>query len=155
LQGFLFQKNCGVDFEMSQQVKLVSRWGSLFPGETGTYPDDVAEMLVKDKVGKRVLENGELEPWADEVEAATESAEPEVGKLSVTGAEENVFAIDQAKDPFILDGLDVPTSTALHAGGLHTPGDVEKYLNDGKALTDLANIAEGRAKKILDLYGVK
>lgn len=136
---------------MSQQIKLVSRWGSLFPGETGTYPDEVAEMLVRDKVGKRVLENGELEPWPDE----EESPESETGKLTVTEAEENVFAIDPAKDPFILDGLDMPTSTALHAGGLHTPGDVEKYLNDGKSLTDLANIAEGRAKKILDLYGVK
>lgn len=139
---------------MSQQIQLVSRWGSLFPGETGTYTDDVAEMLVRVKVGKRVLENGELEPWADEVEgeAATDAGKP---TLTVTEAEENVFAIDPSKDPFILDGLDMPTSTALHAGGLHTPGDVEKYLNDGKALTDLANIAEGRAKKILDLYGVK
>lgn len=138
---------------MSQQVQLFSRWGSLFAGETGTYPDEVAEMLVKEKRGKRVLANGDLEPWEGEEgeAAATEST----GKPSVTVTEDSGFAIDPAKDPFILDGLDVPTSTALHAGGLHTPGDVEKYLNDGKALTDLANIAEGRAKKILDLYGVK
>lgn len=134
---------------MSQQVRLFSRWGSLFPNETGTYPDEVAEMLVKEKRGKRVLENGELEPWEGEEGDADPVA---AGKPEVT--EDSGFAIDPAKDPFILDGLDVPTSTALHVGGLHTPGDVEKYLNDGKALTDLANIAEGRAKKILDLYGV-
>lgn len=140
---------------MSQTIKLFSRWGSLFSGETGTYPDDVAEMLVKEKRGKRVLENGELEPWADEVGEVDLELTVTSTKPSITVTEDSGFAIDPAKDPFILDGLDVPTSTALHVAGLHTPGDVEKYLNDGKALTDLANIAEGRAKKILDLYGVK
>ena len=140
---------------MSQKVQLFSRWGSLFPGETGTYPDEVAEMLVKEKRGKRVLENGELEPWEDEVGEVDLELTVTSTKPSVTVTEDSGFAIDPAKDPFILDGLDVPTSTALHVAGLHTPGDVEKYLNDGKVLTDLANIAEGRAKKILDLYGVK
>lgn len=140
---------------MSQTIKLFSRWGSLFAGEAGTYPDEVAEILVKEKRGKRVLANGELEPWEDEVVEVAIDPTITSTKPSVTMTEDSGFAIDPAKDPFILDGLDVPTSTALHAGGLHTPGDVEKYLNDGKALTDLANIAEGRAKKILDLYGVK
>jgi hypothetical protein len=134
---------------MSQAIFLVARWGSLMPGETGTYTDDVADRLVAEKIGKRVLENGEHEPWPDE-EAAEAEPTP-----NVKTEEDSGFALDTAKDPFILDGLDVPTSTALHMAGLHTPGDVEKYLNDGKALTDLANIAEGRAKKILDLYGVK
>jgi hypothetical protein len=136
---------------MSQAIYLVARWGSLMAGETGTYTDDVADRLVADKIGKRVLENGELEPWPDEEAAAAEPATLSNVKVE----EDSGFALDAAKDPFILDGLDVPTSTALHVAGLHTPGDVEKYLNDGKALTDLANIAEGRAKKILDLYGVK
>lgn len=140
---------------MSQRVQLFSRWGSLFAGETGTYPDEVAAMLVKEKRGKRVLENGELEPWEDEVGEVDLELTVTSTKPLVTVTEDSGFAIDAAKDPFILDGLDVPTSTALHVAGLHTPGDVEKYLNDGKALTDLANIAEGRAKKILDLYGVK
>ena len=134
---------------MSQvTIRLFSRWGSLFAGEVGTYPPEVADMLVREKRGKRVLPNGEFEPWADEIV-------PVAAVDEIKAVEDPGFAIDPARDPFILDGLDEPTSTALHAGGLHTPGDVEKYINDGKSLTELANIAAGRAKKIIDLYVVK
>lgn len=144
---------------MSQTIRLFSRWGSLFATETGTYPDDVAEMLVREKRGKRVLSidaNGDqvLEPWAGEEEGSeVVSRSEQLANLETQ--KDSGFVFDPAKDPFMLDGLDEPTSTALHVAGLHTPGDVEAFITSGKVLTELTDIGAARAKKITELYGVK
>jgi hypothetical protein len=146
---------------MSQTIRLFSRWGSLFGGETGTYPDDVAEMLVREKRGKRVLSvdangNQVLEPWAGEEEGDGDEVVSRTEQLqNLETQKDSGFVFDPAKDPFMLDGLDEPTSTALHVAGLHTPGDVETYITSGKVLTELTDIGAARAKKITELYGVK
>jgi len=130
------------------QVKLFSRWGSLFSGETGEYPDEVAAMLVAEKRGKRVLENGDVEPWSDE----SNEDQPGVPIMPIESKIDSGFAIDATKDPFILDGLDEATATALHVAGLHTPGDVEAYLGGE---TKDAKFSKPVLKKITELYGLK
>lgn len=134
------------------QVRLFSRWGSLFAGETGEYPDAVAEMLVREKRGKLVLADGSLQPWPGE-EVNTDLPTDKPSNIKTT--EDSGFVFDATKDPFMLDGLDEATATALHVGGLHTPGDVEAYLAGGKALTDIPKITPAKAKKVVELYGAK
>ncbi len=133
---------------MLSRVKFVRKYSSFFPGESAWLPANVVDELVADCKAMRYLEGENLEEWPDK-----NAKEASVAIADVQSDEPDVF--NATKDPFMLDGLDDPTSMALHAGGLHTPGDVEAYINSGKPLSDIPKVTPTRAKKIIDLYGVK
>lgn len=125
-------------------VKMAKRWGSLFPGETGSYPESVANELVTSKIAHRVLEDGSLEPWPEEPEP--ESVVPTASQPSEG---DKIGQLNVALELFTADGLDEKTSKALVDIGLNSPDKVREHIASGKTFDSLT---KAQSKAVLALY---
>lgn len=81
---------------------------------------------------------------------ATSDAESEVSQDGEQSAEPQEAA--PAAASFLVDGLDEKIAKALESNGVNSPDDVRKLIAEGFDLTELEDIGEVRAKKILEIY---
>jgi hypothetical protein len=125
-------------------VQMAKRWGSLFPGEQGSYPEQVANELVATKIAHRVLEDGSLEPWPEEPEP--EAIVPTSGQPSEG---DKIGQLNMALELFTADGLDEKTAKALVDIGLNSPDKVRQHIAEGKTFDSLNKT---QTKSVLALY---